>query len=110
MFKLYEITGDVKQHRYETARVFDRFLELDRRTDSAHTEELNRWERELADAAGARVDNKTVYEITQNGQTVYVWFVDFKVYFGWRIELGGYWPPPHRQACLMRRRTDPVLH
>ena len=86
----FDITGDVKQHRYRTARVFDRFLELDLTSDSALREELQRWEQELADAAGARVDNATVYEITHNGQTIYVWFKDLKVYFGWTLVEGGY--------------------
>jgi hypothetical protein len=77
---LFEITGEVKQYRYRTARVRQHFLTLALET------ELELYHEELAAAAGVRIDNHVVYGITHDGNTVYIGFHDLRVTFGWAVD------------------------
>lgn len=73
------IEGTVKQYPYRTARVFERFFEIPR-------DQVRQLEEQLADAAGVRMDNHTVYEITsEDGNVMYIWFHDLSAYFGSKL-------------------------
>ncbi len=77
-----EIIGKVTQFfPYRTASPRDRFLSLPRDT-------TNELEERLAAAAGNRLDNHTVYEITTKaGTKVYIMFHDFVTVFGHSVEV-----------------------
>jgi hypothetical protein len=81
----FEIEGTVVQLLYETAIIpaNNAFMSL-RRGDRTHELEAN-----LANAAGARVDNKTVYVITPSdgSPVVYIMFWDLQVCFGHSIRM-----------------------
>lgn len=74
------IKGTVVQHAYRTALVKDIFLTLPR-------ELLKELEEQLAELAGQRPDNHTVYELTQPRGTTYIFFNDFSVNFATSIEV-----------------------
>lgn len=72
----------VKQYPYRTAKVEDIFLRVPR--DSVKDLEL-----QLAEAAGARLDNHTVYEITQEDRSpVYIKFSDMAAIFAHTLREG----------------------
>lgn len=80
------IQGVVKQFPYRAARVDKRFLTLPR------DEVMSVLEHKLAEAAGARVDNHTVYEIVQDDEKppVYIMFSDFTVTFAHDLRKGSW--------------------
>lgn len=77
------ISGTVRQHPYRSAMIGEIFLVLPR-------EDMKKLEEQLAESAGARMDNHTVYEIQQTWGTTYLMFSDFKVVFGRSIEVRSY--------------------
>lgn len=83
----FNLRGEVKQYPYRTASARDRFMEL-RSDEGEFTELLKELHVKLAEAAGKRPDNHTVYEITSpQGNKIYVMFHDHLVYFGLSIEV-----------------------
>ena len=70
------LTGEVKCYPYRTASVRERFMSLPRLL-------VHELEEQLAQKAGVRPDNHTVYEfIDESRETIYVLFSDFKASFG----------------------------
>lgn len=81
MHEHIDIEGTVICHPYRTASPRDRFLSIPR-------DQLEELEEELAKAAGVRIDNHTVYEITsREGTKMYIMFHDFVVIFGHSVEV-----------------------
>lgn len=80
-FSPYAISGEVKCYPYRTAMVGDHFLKLPRMG-----KELSEFEEKLAAAAGVRTDNHTVYRINNGDSTVYVFFHDLVVIFGFSVD------------------------
>lgn len=89
------IRGTVTQFPYSRKRITDAFMVV------KGNPRMRDLEQELARAASARVDNKTVYAITAdwragvvidgmeiraNSGALYIWFHDLDVYFGHTIE------------------------
>lgn len=74
-YSVVEIEGPVQFYPYRTARV----------TNITATYEgpcVRETEAQLAEAAGVRPDNHTVYGLTVDGQQYYIFFTDGKAYGG----------------------------
>lgn len=92
MFKdgMFALSYDVKvkQYPYRTAVVYDddTIFCIDR-----ESEEGRKFEKLLAEKAGARTDNHTAYEITtENGKKLYVGCSDFKIRIGLSMEVSNW--------------------
>jgi len=93
MFKLsYEISK-VTFHPYRTARVYERFINIDRCSD-----EGRKFEEMLAKKAGVTPDNHTAYtlELIQFSKEdptphkLYIQCSDFEISIGTRLMLGNF--------------------
>ena len=83
------LLGGVKQYGSRTAMVRDRFITIHRGENPSLNELMRRLEAELAEAAGERRDNHTVYElVTFGGKRIYIMFHEPYVYFGLSVEEG----------------------
>ena len=81
------LEGEVKQYPYRTASARDRFMEL-RSDEGEFAGPLQDLHAKLAEVAGKRPDNHTVYEVTTpQGNKLYVMFHDHLVYFGLSVEV-----------------------
>lgn len=79
-----KIEGAVKQYPYRTAEVEDVLLTLPRVP-------LQVLEEQLAQAAGTKFDNHTVYEIVQDDKPpVYIMFRDSVAIFGLKLKKGNW--------------------
>lgn len=82
--KIY--VSKVTFHPYRTARVFNRFLSIERKSDVGKELETT-----LAKKAGVNPDNHTVYSIQlKNEQEVHVWCDDSKIMFGLELKKDKY--------------------
>lgn len=73
------VSDDVQLFPYRTAQVRNRWLRL------KLNRELEDLHHRLAVATGNQRGNHEVYRFTHDGNTIYVWFCDFEVTFGWSV-------------------------